>query len=278
MFQFANKLLAKHLRSFIILLLLGFSPLAVSGIHQTNSETIDYDIPLLAIGPISNIDAENGSILVNGQLFITDSQTKISNQTAVGDYVAVGGEIMHPGVSLATEVITLDDAYTAGASPAYIRAIIENNDPSLALATSGISKLDYSAALHADVLISQNEEVEFIGHAFGNSFFASAVTILGTASAGGQSDLQNIRGSGLRNIRGSGLRNIRGSGLRNIRGSGLRNIRGSGLRNIRGSGLRNIRGSGLRNIRGSGLRNIRGSGLRNIRGSGLRSTGNSSTR
>ncbi len=259
MFKFANKLLTKHLRTMFTLLILA-PHVALSGIHQIESQ--NDDIPLLAVGPISNIDAENNTFSINGQLFITDAQTEVADQTSVGDYVAVGGEIMNPGISLATTVVAIDDDYIAGASPAYIRVIIENIEPALARATSGASKLDYSASLHADVTISQNEEVEFFGSAFGDHFFAFTVTTHSTTPSNGQSNLQNIRGSGLRNIRGSGLRNIRGSGLRNIRGSGLRNIRGSGLRNIRGSGLRNIRGSGLRNIRGSGLRNIRGSGLR----------------
>ena len=247
---------------------------AASGI-----ESID-ELPLVALGQLSHKD---GAIEVNGQKIIRDSATIVAKESdgrtarlRQGDYVAVAGDVVEPGKSLATSIIILNEEYVDGASPTYVRAEIDRAT-SDGFAYSANSKIDLTPSMHeggSSSGFSTGDIAEFSGISVDGLLLASAATSL-TRSASVTSgrlgsSVRGIRGSGVRGIRGSGVRGIRGSGVRGIRGSGVRGIRGSGVRGIRGSGVRGIRGSGVRGIRGSGVRGIRGSGVRGIRGSGVR--------
>jgi hypothetical protein len=259
------------------------TPIASSDYSVVTNESED-ETPLLVIGQISNIHLDTNTLTINGQSILLDSQTTTEssggvsyglaglNKLFIGDHVAVSGELMDPGLSLATTIIIFDDSYAAGDSTAYLRAIIDSFDASTATAKSGSSSIELSSTEASN--ISAGSEIEVFGSAYGTTFIANTLSNLSNTEAG----LLAIRGSGVRAIRGSGVRAIRGSGVRAIRGSGVRAIRGSGVRAIRGSGVRAIRGSGVRAIRGSGVRAIRGSGVRAIRGSGVRAIRGSGVR
>jgi len=258
------------------------------------------DIPLLAIGPITAIDREKGTVTVNGQSFTTDSQTGIYLQpTNLGDtdnlleqdYVAIYGEIMDPGFSLATVISELPEEYVPGSSEVYLQLALDSNDSTKAIAASGQTVIDYSAALAKNDLVGTmpGDVVEFYGLAYGELFFATEAyafdsvlndNFISSSSASAQrgSGVRAQRGSGVRAQRGSGVRAQRGSGVRAQRGSGVRAQRGSGVRAQRGSGVRAQRGSGVRAQRGSGVRAQRGSGVRAQRGSGVRAQRGSGVR
>ena len=248
-----------------------FAGVYQSDAYAVSGETEADDVPMLAIGPVSSISAEDQAISVNGQTFSIDSITEFDGTTlselSQGDYVAVGGELMDAGQSLATVVLALDESYAAGSSVSYLRVISGDNNSSLASFSSGESVVDYSGAVAQAGLggLETGSEVELFGSSYGDLFVANDATILGSAY-----ETNRIRGSGGRRIRGSGGRRIRGSGGRRIRGSGGRDLEAAATQRIRGSGGRRIRGSGGRRIRGSGGRRIRGSGGRRIRGSGGR--------
>jgi hypothetical protein len=213
--------------------------------YSVITDSSSDDVPLLAIGAISSVDDSLGHVIVNGQTIIFDSQTIVEGsdattaglagirQLTVGDHVAIAGEIVDPGTSLATLVLQLEESYVAGDSPAYLRAIIDEISPSTAIAESGSSIIDLSSASPEE--LSLGTEAEFFGFAYDNTFVASA-----------SASVQRIRGSGVRRIRGSGVRRIRGSGVRELEDAAVQRIRGSGVRRIRGSGVRRIRGSGVR--------------------------------
>jgi len=264
------------------------------------SDTVaDDEIPLLAIGPVGAIDAAKGTITVNGQTYVADGQTGVYllgnsapaetpesgplGTLAINDHVAVYGEMMDAGLGLATIISQMPGDYVEGATGAYVRIKLLSNDATTAIATSGETVIDYTAALATGNLqdAKAGDILELYGLAYGESFYATAGSLAQIEYielSGEESASLAIRGSGVRAIRGSGVRAIRGSGVRAIRGSGVRAIRGSGVRAIRGSGVRAIRGSGVRAIRGSGVRAIRGSGVRAIRGSGVRAIRGSGVR
>ena len=237
------------------------SPL--SGFAGT-SGTITDDIPLIAIGPISKIDLASNTITVNGQRLIFDSQTSThtdgsSSQGIAGlallnttDYVQIGGDVMDPGLSLATSVEVLNESYVEGSSAAYVRAIIGKHASSIGHAYSGQSVIDYTSALSTSLLsnFSENDVVEFAGTSVGGTFLASSTTSISE----NYSCVTAGRGSGTRAGRGSGTRAGRGSGTRADDESGVLAGRGSGTRAGRGSGTRAGRGSGTRAGRGSGTR------------------------
>jgi hypothetical protein len=245
------------------------------------------ELPLVAMGPAVYSDSK---LTVNGQTIIRDGQTTIAAEDGArpsrirqGDYIAVTGDIMESGISLATTILVLNEEYVDGASPTYLRAIIDDVSDS-GIARSANSQVDFTPSLSQTDLtnISSGNVVEFVGFNANDLMVATTTVSLGTTPAMNDgrlgSSVTAIRGSGVRAIRGSGVRAIRGSGVRAIRGSGVRAIRGSGVRAIRGSGVRAIRGSGVRAIRGSGVRAIRGSGVRAIRGSGVRAIRGSGVR
>ena len=167
------------------------------------------DVPLVAIGEADVSSLGTYSLSVNGQKFVFDDHTvtAIENSTKSGngpsgarlirdgDYVAVSGELMDPGVTLATTIIILDEAYVDGASPTYVRAIIDGVDSS-GYAYSRDSAVDYTASLYETQSIQPGDVVEFEG-----------VSVEGVMLA--TSTLSGQRSSGLRGQRSSGLRGQR---------------------------------------------------------------------
>jgi hypothetical protein len=232
----------------------------------------DEPLPILAIGPITEITGKNSAIGLLGQQIVFDDQTitittsfdedsesiaangqEGINSLLIGDYVVVAGENMAAGESLGTVVIRLSTTFVNGASPVYLRTMLDSVLPAIGSASSGTTKIDYSGALHDDALaqISNGSIVEYLGY----TSASDSATLIATYG-NNISETQGIHGSGLRNADGGATQGIHGSGLRGIHGSGLRGIHGSGLRGIHGSGLRGIHGSGLRGIHGSGLRGL----------------------
>ena len=140
-------------------------------------------IPLIAVGVVSETSAGSSVATVIGQQIVIDDQTllvtvgsnhsspsvaigsDIFDQLSEGDYVAIAGEVMDPGYNLATVVVKLEQPYVDGASPAYLRSMLTSTDTSLALASSGNTRIDYSGALNNKSLsgIHPRAVVEYIG-------------------------------------------------------------------------------------------------------------------
>jgi hypothetical protein len=227
------------------------APQASSGYYVVALDN-QYETPLLAIGQVTTIDTTNNTAQVNGQTILLDSQSQVTSTSnisygigalEIGDHVAVSGDLVDPGFSLATNIIVFDDTYVAGDSSAYARVLIDSLDESIAKATSGSTSIDLVNVDSSEVLAGI--ELEAFGSAYGNTFSAESISILSLADEG-ESNLQKIRASGVRKIRASGVRKIRASGVRKIRASGVRKIRASGVRKIRASGVRKVRASGVR--------------------------------
>jgi hypothetical protein len=186
---------------------------------------------LLAVGKISKINIEKNSIEINGQDFAVDSVTEIipSNENppikgpagiitlAPGDHVAVTGEMMDAGKSLATTIVQLKDTFVDGASQAFVQVQIDGVSKETGHVTSGKSYIDYTAALHENSLedIQLGAIARFYGITVLESFIASQALIT-------DKEPSQIQTSGIRAGRGSGIRAGRGSGIRAGRGSGIR--------------------------------------------------------
>ncbi len=207
-----------------------FSTYSALALAESALHSID-DLPLVAIGPVSYKDSR---LTVNGQAIIRDGETTIEAEDGSpharlrqGDYVAVTGDLMEPGRALATAIVVLDEEYVEGASPTYLRAIIESTSSS-GVAYSAGSQVDFTPSLFQTELanIAQGDIAEFIG-------FNSDQLLV--ATEGGLVDTDGSMNAGLL---GSSVQGIRTSGTRGIRTSGTRGIRTSGTRGIRTSGTR----------------------------------------
>ena len=135
--------------------------------ENDNSTVVDYGIPLLALGPVSSIDKASAAISILGQVVVVDSVT----QTVVlgeqlntanglsglmllnaGDYVAVAGEVMDPGRHLGTVLIRMPTPYIDGATPVYVRTIVESVDREIATVSAGQTLVNFGAALYDGAL------------------------------------------------------------------------------------------------------------------------------
>ncbi len=241
--------------------------------ENDNSTVVDYGIPLVALGPISSIDNASGTIQILGQVVQVDSVTrtiiiegKLDTASGLsglallsaGDYIAVAGEVMDPGQHLGTVLVRMPTPYVEGATPVYVRTIVESVEHEIAHVSAGDTSINFGAALYDGVLLNldQGSVVEFFG-----TTAADHTTVNATAG--------NII-SGATGLKGSGVRGLKGSGVRGLKGSGVRGLKGSGVRGLKGSGVRGLKGSGVRGLKGSGVRGLKGSGVRGLKGSGVR--------
>ena len=258
------------MRKFLTLAISSFLLMASTAVFSAISVIDNIDEPpLVAIGSTRVLNLEgHATLTINGQQVVFDDQTLVfasgpdsdnSNTTSGkaslrdGDYLYVFGELIQPGILLATEVYVSDEEYIEGVSRTYMKAILDRTETSVGVAYSGDSIIDYNRALHSDELSSlgNGNVIEILGTSFGSNFFADSGRILDTNEYAADSlSLESLalgqRGSGIRGQRGSGIRGQRGSGIRGQRGSGIRGQRGSGIRGQRGSGIRGQRGSGIR--------------------------------
>ena len=205
--------------------------LALTAWSISNAAYNPDDLPLVAMGPA---DVSGATLSVNDQRILYDGQTvtviqainaegvlETTNTIGVtrisdGDYVAIAGELIEPGVTLATAIIVLAEEYTEGASQTYVRSIISATDDA-GFAFSGDSAIDYNGTLHTDELgaLSPGDVVEFVGTETENVFVANTGNLAGrTGGASVDSNLTGIRAGGsLRGIRAGGsLRGIRAGG------------------------------------------------------------------
>ncbi len=221
------------IQTFTVLVCVTIGP-AYAGPTGTDIVATD-EIPLLAVGPVSEIDTAAGTLTVNGQVFVVDSQTGVylleassagtepaandSPETLQAqDQVAIYGEMMDAGLGLATVISEIPEDYVAGSTTAYIRVEIGADDANTGVALSGDTVIDYTAVLAAADFpeVTSGDVLEFYGLAYGEHFYATEgyPTDLASDDDTDGSSALAIRGSGVRAIRGSGVRAIRGSGVR----------------------------------------------------------------
>jgi len=233
--------------------------------ENDNPTVVDYGIPLVALGPVSSIDYASGTIGILGQVVVVDSVTQTldlegnldtANGLAgltllsAGDYIAVAGEVMDPGQHLGTVLIRMPTPYVDGATPVYVRTIVESVDQEIANISAGETSINFGAALYDSALfdVDQGSVVEFVGTT------AADYTAVNATSGNIISSANGLKGSGVRGLKGSGVRGLKGSGVRGLKGSGVRGLKGSGVRGLKGSGVRGLKGSGVRGLKGSGVR------------------------
>ncbi len=211
------------------------------------------ELPLLAVGPISEVSTDGNIVEVLGQSVIIDDKTTfitfdlngalVSIDEGVknldyfnkGDYIAVAGDLIDPGLQLGTILIKLPRRFIDGASPVYVRAILDSVDLSVGRASSGNTLIDVTATLHntRNLSTQSGNVVEYFGYTYANyqSLVATSGNIVETIKQDSLASQQaGTSGSGLRGSSGSGLRGSSGSGLRGSSGSGLRGSSGSGFR------------------------------------------------
>jgi hypothetical protein len=210
-----------------------FSITHIAG-YSTNIDSTIGELPLIAVGPSKIISLNNEAILtVNGQHIVFDAQTITPNDSIqAGDYLAVYGETIEPGLSLATEVLLIDESYVEGASITFLRAIIDRAS-SDGVVYSNASVIDYTGTLHIDDLaqVGPGLIVEVSGVSYGNLLVADEGHLLdGYESSTVAQETHNSLDSIIKGQRGSSLRGQRGSSLRGQRGSSLRGQRGSSIR------------------------------------------------
>ena len=237
--QLTPKALIEMLNRICICLIALVTPISaysgVTEIKQIEPITIS-ESELLAIGAISAIDTEKMTLEVNGQTFIVDPVTEtIPNDAstplkgpagllplAPGDYVAVAGEMMDPGKSLATTIVKFNESYVDGASQAFVRVEVDGVLKQTGYVTSGKSVIDYTAALYEYSLaeVELTAIAEFYGTTLQGAFIATQGRIVAIDE---ENEIgQTANDSGIRAGRGSGIRAGRGSGIRAGRGSGIR--------------------------------------------------------
>jgi hypothetical protein len=165
------------------------------GINSRNAASSSPN--LLVLGPVSSIDPNAGTVTILGQtIVVTNSTMTVSLEggqpsISVGldkialtknDYVGIGGQLTARGVIIASVIVRLQHAYVAGASPSYIRGIIDKSNNSLATVSIGTLTVDYGSVLYDPefLAITDGSVVEFIGFTdnTNESFYAvSANTI-----------------------------------------------------------------------------------------------------
>ena len=213
----------RKLTVFTAFLILSFTHIAG---YSTNLDSTIGDPPLIAVGPSKIISLNNEAILtINGQHIVFDAQTVTANYSIQdGDYLAVYGETIEPGVSLATEVLLIDKLYVEGTSNTFLRAIIDRTS-SDGFVYSGASVIDYTGTLHNDDLaqVGSGNIVEISGVSYGNLLVADEGHLLnGYESSTVAQNSHNRLDSIISGQRGSSLRGQRGSSLRGQRGSSVR--------------------------------------------------------
>ena len=246
---------------------------------SASSNAILGEIPLVALGPAA---FKEGRLTVNGQIIVRDNHTEIAteNESAStrirqGDYLAVAGDLMGSGRSLATTILILDEDYVDGSSPTYLRAQIDSAS-STGKAYSSESVIDLGPSLFQTNIsgLGRGDIAEFSGISVDGLLIASETSLVerGQSITSGRllSSVRGARGTGVRGARGTGVRGARGTGVRGARGTGVRGARGTGVRGARGTGVRGARGTGVRGARGTGVRGARGTGVRGARGTGVR--------
>jgi hypothetical protein len=187
----------------------------------------------------------------------------------------VAGELIDPGSNLGTVLIKLPGTYTHGASFVYLRTKIGGIDPSIALATSGQTEIDYTAALY-DVdnpHIGNDSTVEYFGFTANtapNKLFATSQNVISSQLGISTGGVRGISTGGVRGISTGGVRGISTGGVRGISTGGVRGISTGGVRGISTGGVRGISTGGVRGISTGGVRGISTGGVRGISTGGVR--------
>ena len=145
--------------------LVGMSMVAASAQAETRYEALD--LSRVALGPVTAIDADRGSVTVLGQNFSISGNTYglgwSNGRINVGDYVFAVGIDGANGVETAL-LARLDDLYVPGASLVLLRAPVEFSDATSGVAGSGEVFVDYTPALVTQSELPEvGQLVEFVG-------------------------------------------------------------------------------------------------------------------
>ncbi len=164
----------------------GLHGITASGLRNSTTQVpiaVFEEIPLIALGPLTEISNGAASINVLGQAVIFDDQTAvISFDTSeplpivakgkdavkllnVDDYIAVAGEIMGPAEHLGTVIVKLPKQYLDGISLAYVRNMTAEINSDVGTAQSGSTEIDYTGALYNNHLVSTSSGsvAEYLG-------------------------------------------------------------------------------------------------------------------
>ena len=223
---------------------------------------------LISIGTIESFDQANNLLVVAGQNTFIPRNTQLIDASSgkssslgfngkdihdlhIGRHVAVAGDIIGLGQSIATFVVLIPTPAARGTSLVYVRGILQESNPNSRELVIGNTKLDLGIVRSSDYdNLSPGDLLEVVGYDAG----PGQLTVTGLSKLAPQDPLTTGNPAPQDTALSSGLNGIHGSGLKGIHGSGLKGIHGSGLKGIHGSGLKGIHGSGLKGIHGSGLK------------------------
>ncbi len=188
-----NNITARYL---LIAALVPFLLMIQTTAFSAISITENNDLPLVAIGASKIIHSDKqDKLTVNGQQIIFDDQSAIffinpdsdkaptaidKNSIQNGDQIIVYGELVDPGILLATEVVVTGIKHIDGASQTYLRAIVERTG-NIGIAYSGNTIIDYTGTLSSDDLsqIKPGDVIEVHGTSFDSYFLAEAGYLVG---------------------------------------------------------------------------------------------------
>ena len=177
--------------------------IAIFGFSSASS-AINDEAPLVALGPAVISDATGTvKLSINGQDIVFDAATLTSTESGSteapgydgvellnsGQYVAVFGDNIEPGASLATDIIILEDTFVEGASKAYVQAII-NDVTSAGYAFSDETTIDFTGTLYDGALqnLSAGDIVSVLGTSANGVIIATSGVIAANSSNDGSKD------------------------------------------------------------------------------------------
>ena len=153
----------------------GLHGITASGLRNGTTQApivVFEEIPLIALGRLTERSDGEASINVLGQDVIFDDQTAVISFDAneplptvaegkdaikllnVDDYIAVAGEIMGPAKYLGTVIVKLPKQYLDGISLAYVRNLTAEIKADVGIAQSGSTEIDYTGSLYNSELVS----------------------------------------------------------------------------------------------------------------------------
>ena len=237
---------------------------------------------LAAIGAVESIDLRKGVVVVLGQVFAVDQNTRfsiagrsVSNGTKllkfvrIGDYVAVGGVRAKGAPARASSVVTLRTRYTDGATETYVKGDIASLNSAIGQLTIGSLTVDYTAVLSVVdaslFVVGGTVELAGIRPNSGGALLASSGRVLSSRSIIG-GDTNSIIGGDTNSIIGGDTNSIIGGDTNSIIGGDTNSIIGGDTNSIIGGDTNSIIGGDTNSIIGGDTNSIIGGDTNSIIG------------
>ena len=213
---------------------------------------------LAAIGTVESINLQKALIVVLGQAFVVDQNTKLSiagrsvtkgtqllKFVHIGDYVAIGGARTKNAPARAGKVVSLAVRYTDGATQTYVKGDIASLNSAIGQLVIGSLTVDYTAVLStvdaSSFVAGGTVELAGIRPNSGGALLASSARVLSSRSIIG-GDANSIVGGDTNSIIGGDTNSIIGGDTKSIVGGDTKSIVGGDTKSIVGGDTKSIVG------------------------------------